>query len=168
MTHSSLKERFARRGHIRVIDRVSSGSPVDLVLRVAGELSAVRVIDAVRALVKRGATTLKAKRALEAMIEFGEGALHVPLVEDPKALALDLKRAGVRAARVVDDTVDVAALRQRLGLTQEQFSVVYRLSLRSLQNWEQGQQPDQTANTYLLAISSRPDEVAKALQVELA
>ena len=168
MTHSKLKEEFARRARVRVIDRVPSGSPVDLVLRVATELSAVRVIDATRALAKRGATMLKAKRALEAMIESGEAALHLATVEDAAALARDLQAAGVRASRVIDEAVDVAALRKRLGMTQEQFSVTYRLPLRSLQNWEQGQEPDQTAITYLLAITAKPDEIARALQVDLA
>ena len=106
MTNSSLKERFAQRGHVRAIDRVSSGSPVDLVLRVAGELAAVRTIDATLALVKRGATMLEAKRAIEAVVEHGEAALHVPTVEDAGALARDLRLAGIAAARLRDEAVD--------------------------------------------------------------
>jgi len=34
--------------------------------------------------------------------------------------------------------VDVRALRERLGLTQEEFARRYRLPLRSVQEWEQG------------------------------
>lgn len=55
---------------------------------------------------KRGATKLKAKRALEATIETGEAAIHVPTVADTKALARDLQKAGVRAAREIDEGVN--------------------------------------------------------------
>lgn len=176
MTYSKLREKFAQQGRLlgsgraapEAVDRVSSGLPVDLILRVAGQLADVRTIDATRALAKRGATMLKAKRAIEAVVEHGMASLHLPTVEDTAALARDLLQAGIAAVRVRNDTVDVADLRRRLGMTQEQFATVYRLSLRSLQNWEGGQSPDQTASTFLAAIEAAPEEIARALQTELA
>ena len=80
---------------------------------------------------KRGATKLKAKRALEATIETGEAAIHVPTVADTKALARDLQKAGVRAAREIDEGVNALQpaisreLSHRLYIEAEE-SVVYR------------------------------------------
>ena len=60
--------------------------------------------------------------------------------------------------------VDVRALRERLGLTQEEFAQRYRLPLRSLQEWEQWRKrPAPGTMTLLLAISRNPKALAKAL-----
>jgi putative transcriptional regulator len=60
--------------------------------------------------------------------------------------------------------VDVRALRERLGLTQEEFARRYRLPLRSVQEWEQWRKrPAPGTMTLLLAISRNPKALAKAL-----
>ncbi len=60
--------------------------------------------------------------------------------------------------------VDVRALRERLGLTQEQFARRYRFPLRSVQEWEQGRKrPAPGTMTLLLAISRKPKALADAL-----
>ncbi len=60
--------------------------------------------------------------------------------------------------------VDVRALRDRLGLTQEEFARRYRLPLRSVQEWEQyRKRPSPGTMTLLLAISRKPKALAKAL-----
>ena len=70
---SSLRERFARLGPVRAIDRVPSGSPADFVMRVPQEtgLKGIRMIDAMFALAHRGLTMLRAKRSVEALVEDG-------------------------------------------------------------------------------------------------
>ncbi len=61
--------------------------------------------------------------------------------------------------------VNVRALRERLGLTQEEFAKRYRLPLRSLQEWEQGRKrPAPGTMTLLLAISRKPKALADALK----
>ena len=169
MTHLSLKERFARRGHVRAIDRVPSGSPVDLALKVAGALAAVRTIDAALALVKRGATMTKAKRAIEAVVEHGEAVLHVPTVESLDVLAAELGKAGLRVAQIAGAEVDVRGIREGLGLTQEQFAIRFALDLATVQNWEQGRsQPDRASAAYLRVIARKPREAAEAQEVAVA
>jgi putative transcriptional regulator len=168
MTRLSLKEEFAQRGLVRAIDRVPSGLPVDLIIWRGADLSRIRTIDATLALAKRGMTMLKAKRAVEAVVEEGEIPVHVPVCEDTKLLARDLARAGLHVAVVAPEPVDVARLRARLGMTQEQFALVYNIPIGSLRNWEQGKLPDQTTNNYLRSIDSAPEIVAKALRIELA
>ena len=60
--------------------------------------------------------------------------------------------------------VNVRALRQRLGLTQEEFARRYRFPLRSVQEWEQGRKrPAAGTMTLLLAISRKPKALADAL-----
>ena len=60
--------------------------------------------------------------------------------------------------------VNVRALRERLGLTQEEFARRYRFPLRSVQEWEQGRKrPAAGTMTLLLAISRKPKALAAAL-----
>ena len=61
--------------------------------------------------------------------------------------------------------VKVRALRERLGLTQEEFARRYRFPLRSVQEWEQGRKrPAAGTMTLLLAISRNPKALAEALK----
>lgn len=162
---SSLRERFARLGPIRAIDRVTSGSPAVFVLRLplAGG-PRPRTIDATHALARRGMSMLRAKRAIESLLEKGRVFVELPMVEDTKALTEDLAKAGVSAVWIQPDpTVDVRALRERLELTREQFAMRYGLEVETLRNWETGKrEPDTTARSYLRAIANAPEEVERA------
>jgi putative transcriptional regulator len=61
--------------------------------------------------------------------------------------------------------VDVRAIREEIGLTQWEFAQRYRLSLRTIQEWEQGRkQPSEAARVLLFAISREPKALAKALR----
>ena len=64
----------------------------------------------------------------------------------------------------VPDTVDVAALRSRLGLSQVAFARAFGLDLGALQAWEQHRRrPDRTARILLAVISREPEAVRRAL-----
>jgi putative transcriptional regulator len=161
---SSLKERFARLGPIRTIDRVSSGSPAVFVLRLPLDGAIPRTIDATLTLARRGMTMLRAKRAVEALLEKGRVFVELPTVEDTAALTDDLRKAGISAAWIQPDpTIDVRALRERLQLTREQFAIRYGLEVETLRNWETGKrEPDTTARSYLRAIANAPEQVEQA------
>lgn len=164
-----LKERLARLARAPDIDRVSSGSPADLVIRPADGLAKVKTISAIKTLVRRGAALLKAKRAVEVMVENGEAIVHVPMVESAKTLARELKAAGVVVRRVASAVVDVKQVRATLGLTQEQFALRFGLDIDAVQNWEQGRcKPDRATLAYLRAIAAAPREVAAAQEEEMA
>lgn len=61
--------------------------------------------------------------------------------------------------------VDVRAVRESLGLTQAEFAVKYRLSLRTIQEWEQGRKgPSEPVRVLLFAISRDPKALARVLQ----
>ena len=63
--------------------------------------------------------------------------------------------------------VNVPELRQRQGLTQEQFSDRYRIPLGTLRDWEQRRrEPDGTAKTLLRIIDRHPEIVLAVLAAE--
>lgn len=161
---SSLRERFARLGPVRGIDRVTSGSPAVFVLRLALDGSRPRTIDATHALARRGLSMLRAKRAIESLVEKGRVFVDLPTVEDTEALTADLAKAGIAAAWIQPDlTVNVRELRERLRLTREQFAIRYGLEVETLRNWETGKrEPDTTARSYLRAIANAPEPVEQA------
>jgi putative transcriptional regulator len=64
----------------------------------------------------------------------------------------------------IPETVDVKAIRQRMGLSQPAFANRFGLSLYTLRNWEQGKrQPDPAARAYLKVIEKVPEVVTKVL-----
>lgn len=61
-------------------------------------------------------------------------------------------------------STDVKALRSRLDLTQEEFAAMIGVSVRTLQNWEQGhREPEGPARALLRVAELRPDAVIEAL-----
>ena len=60
--------------------------------------------------------------------------------------------------------VDVSALRQRMGMTQEQFAARFGFSVATLRHWERGDRSPQGAALVLLNVIKRaPDAVTAAL-----
>lgn len=95
MAKSSLIERLARRGRVQTILRVSSGNPEVIFLKP--DYNAPDVVTATLTLVKRGATMLKAKRAVEMALARGSAVIDLPMVEDKNVLSDELSAAGVAA-----------------------------------------------------------------------
>ena len=166
---SSLKERLGRLGPIQDVPRVASGSPLVLALTPNRAAEAVLTVPATLALAKRGLTLLKAKRVIEEMRDAGRAVVEVPTVEDEAALAGELSAAGCRASRLGRAEIDVRALRERLGLTQDQFALRYALDVDTLRNWEsRRRRPDAAALAYLGVIASLPEQVSRVLEQPLA
>lgn len=93
MPKSSLLQRLAQQGRVQTIQRVANGSPEVIVLKPRHK--SPDVIAAALAMVKRGATMLHAKRAVEKALAEGRAIIHLPVVEDRKALTDDLEAAGM-------------------------------------------------------------------------
>lgn len=68
-------------------------------------------------------------------------------------------------ARVVDVTlIDVAAIRRRLGLSQDKFARRFGLVPSTVRDWEQGRRrPDRTAVALLKVIDFAPETVELAI-----
>lgn len=166
---SSLKERFARLGPARAIDRVRGGSPAVLSLRPSPNRKQVKTVSIALALAKRGLSMLRAKRAVEEMVECGRVVLLLPKVESYSALAAELAEAGCSAASMAAHEVDVRELRERLGLTQEQFALRFGLDLDAVRNWEHKRRtPDPAAQSYLRVIERMPQQASEAQEKSIA
>jgi DNA-binding transcriptional regulator YiaG len=166
VTKSVLREKFARLGPTLDDDRVSSGTQEVVSLRLGPDLSAARAISAVLALRKRHVPTLKAKRAVEAAIARRPVVLVAPMVEDLRRLAEELKESGFSMSVLTTKAVDVKRIRERLGMTQEQFALSFGLDVDAVRNWEYGRrEPDLAAKSYLTVIDREPELAQEALAV---
>ena len=114
-----------------------------------------------RALVRRGLTVLQAKRAIEELMRTGRMFVSLPALDDSAALSQDLAATGVAAAQVdVDAQPDVRGIRERIGLTREQFALRYGLEVETIRNWESGKRDmDAAARSYLKVIANDPERV---------
>ncbi len=69
-----------------------------------------------------------------------------------------------KAHQVEVPTVDVRAARKTLGLSQDRFAEVFRISPSTLRKWEQGtRRPHGPARVLLRVIEKEPDAVRRAL-----
>ena len=72
-------------------------------------------------------------------------------------------RRGFKTPRI--RSVDVQRVRRGLGLSQQGFADLFGVSLRTLQNWEQGhRQPEGPARVLLRVIERKPAAVFDALR----
>jgi len=79
---------------------------------------------------------------------------------------MDGKPTGVRVTRVQipNERVDVRAVRQELGLTQQEFADAYGFSVHTLRKWEQGvREPEKPTHILLMLIRDMPELVNQYL-----
>jgi len=81
-------------------------------------------------------------------------------LSDPDAQPLTAEQL----ARMRSVVPDVAAIRERLGLTQEQFARTFGIPVGTLRDWEQRRkEPDSPARALLRVIEREPEAVRRAL-----
>lgn len=86
------------------------------------------------------------------------------LVESVKQMGGIMRGENIPHRRTVLTRTDVKALRERLGLTQNQFSGMIGVSIKTLQNWEQGRrEPEGPAKALLRVVEKEPQAVLSAL-----
>lgn len=86
------------------------------------------------------------------------------LVESVKQMGGIMRGENIPHRRTVLTRTDVKALRERLGLTQNQFSGMIGVSIKTLQNWEQGRrEPEGPAKALLRVVEKEPQAVLNAL-----
>lgn len=77
-------------------------------------------------------------------------------------------RKGKRVARLklhVPTPVDVKAVRERTGLTQEQFAATFAIGLGALRHWERGDRKPRGATLVLLNVIARdPQAVLRSVR----
>jgi DNA-binding transcriptional regulator YiaG len=124
-----------------------------------------RTVSVAEALAKRGLTLLQAKRIVTRLAKGESVAAEIPMVEDVDVFEKELKRHGVIAERRdPPDKVNVKEIRERLGLSQEEFAMRFGFDAASLRNWEQGRtEPETAVRSYLKVIGTNPRAVEDAL-----
>jgi putative transcriptional regulator len=77
----------------------------------------------------------------------------------------DIRRGLRKPSRTfVIENPDPKAIRERLGLSQSRFASIIGVSVRTLQNWEQGRrQPEGPAKALLRVVDREPKAVLHAL-----
>jgi putative transcriptional regulator len=91
--------------------------------------------------------------------------------EDFQKLCESIRQAGeIRRGRRKPSRVfkhrepDPKAIRDRLGLSQSRFAAIIGVSVRTLQNWEQGRrEPEGPAKALLRVVDRDPEAVLQAL-----
>lgn len=93
------------------------------------------------------------------MSKFGQ-----ELIESAKE-ALAIAEGNAKPARAISaEAPDVAAIRKRLGLSQDRFAKRFGLSPATIRDWEQGRrQPDAPARNLLRVIEYAPETVERAI-----
>jgi putative transcriptional regulator len=70
-----------------------------------------------------------------------------------------------RIVNIAPKSVDVAAIRRQLGLSQRDFANRYGFSVRALQDWEQNRRvPERSARILLKVIERSPQVVEEVLE----
>ena len=86
------------------------------------------------------------------------------LVKSVKQMGAIMRGEDVPHRRTVVTSIDVKSLRERTGLTQSEFSTMIGVSIRTLQNWEQGRrEPEGPAKALLRVVEREPEAVLNAL-----
>ena len=64
----------------------------------------------------------------------------------------------------IPDEIDTARIRKKINMSQSQFAAYFGVSVRTVQEWEQGRAvPSRTARAFLTVIDREPDAVRRAL-----
>lgn len=86
------------------------------------------------------------------------------LVKSVKQMGSIMKGEDVPHRITVLGKIDVKALREKTGLTQAEFSTMIGVSIKTLQNWEQGRrEPEGPAKALLRVVEKEPRAVLNAL-----
>jgi len=153
---------------IRALSRSNSGSGDGYALEARRR--SFETVTAAQALIRCGVVPSKAKAAVEELVAGKKIFLYVPSAD--RALVRNLTEAGVETQRHrVPASIDVAAIRKRFGITQEEFAARFGLNLATIRNWEQRRSyPDEAARGYLTVIATNAEaaETAASIGEELA
>jgi DNA-binding transcriptional regulator YiaG len=162
-TKSELREKFGPQVRIRDIARVPSGSPARYVLKADTPFH--RTVPAAEALAKRGLTLLQAKRIVTRLTNGESVAVEMPMVEDQEIFKQELLGFGVMAeGRDPPVEVNVKEIRERLGLSQDEFAMRFGFDAASLRNWEQQRTvPELAVRSFFRVIETNPSAVERAL-----
>lgn len=110
-----------------------------------------------------GLALRKAHEVVDRLARGESVAAQLQTDERQRAIS-ELNRMAVAAAAIVKPVVNVRTIRERLGLSQEEFATRFGLEPSTVRNWEQGRnEPDPAAQLLLKIIDTNPQAVERAL-----
>src|SRR5215471_9148228 len=160
---SSLSALSGPRVRIRDIPRVRSGSRGKFLLRA--ERVNLRGPQAALALAKRRLPLRAAHGVVTRLYDRGLAVVELPAVENARKVIRDLAGAGVTATPYgAPEKIAIRAIREAMGLSQDEFALEFGLEVSTLRNWEQGRsEPDTAARNFLVTVARNPEAVRAAL-----
>jgi DNA-binding XRE family transcriptional regulator len=110
----------------------------------------------------------RAHKVVGRLVAENDVPVRLPGVQDRLALIARLEKLGIGVSRRrTPENVDPKAIRNRLGLTQEEFADRFALDASTVRNWEQRRNvPDAAARTLLRVIEICPEAVDAAVEEE--
>ena len=164
---SELKKRAGPRVRTRAAPSGKSnsiGETVRLILMPPASRRLGDVFEVVRLLVRSGVSVRTAKSAIDDLVAGRFAYIDAPAVADYARLKREMTKQNLAAHRIELRRVDVKALRQRLGISQEAFAGRYGLDVATVRNWEQGRTiPEGPAAALLQLIDRDPDKIVELL-----
>lgn len=100
------------------------------------------------------------------LAEVTDAEIAAQIADDAEAAPIFTDNELARARRVVPPPSpdDIRGIRQRLGLSQEEFARRFGFSVETIRNYEQGhRRPTGPARVLLRVIADEPDAVTRAL-----
>src|SRR3712207_2670549 len=105
------------------------------------------------------------KRGVIRMPEQTLGQELIEALEEVVAYNQKSRQLNERIVKVAPKSVDVAAIRRQLGLSQREFADRYGFSVRAVQDWEQNRRtPERSARILLKVIEKRPEAIEEVLE----
>jgi putative transcriptional regulator len=82
--------------------------------------------------------------------------------------AVSIARGELKPAKVfIPPEIDVPGIREKLGLSQENFASVFGFTVHQIRQWEQGRsRPLGAIRAYLMVIDKAPCEIRKILHAK--
>ncbi len=144
--------------------RSSEGESLRLLLVPPSKGRLNDLLDVARELVRAGVGKLAAKRAIESLSDRRVASVEATTVPDRLRLKRKLAKFRIAMHVVCPREVDFRALRERIGITQEEFACRYCVDIATVRNWEQGRtKPDGAAANLLQIIDKDPVQAALLL-----
>jgi DNA-binding transcriptional regulator YiaG len=171
-TTSELKARLARLGPVRDVSRpeLTPDESVVVVLRRTGALD--KPVTVAKTLFAEGLTLPQSHTAINELAADGRTVCAVSRHTDLARLAAELAEMNVELRRRLASqpvSIDIAALRGRLGLSRRECADLLSLDIAILERWEDGKErPDSAALTLMRLFAQAPAFVEDALTEPVA
>ncbi|GLR81405.1 hypothetical protein HUE56_15105 [Azospirillum oryzae] len=164
----SFRERPEQQESSGVRSPAPSGSTVRVVLRLGGAVD--HPVTLIQTLARCGLVLRKAHGVVTRLVAGEKLPVLLADAPEPAEVISTLERLGVAVGFPHPPvSIDVKAIRAKLGLIQRKFAARFRFNVDSVQNWEQSRYvPDPPTRILLKVIEQHPEAVEDVLGSRVA